>query len=68
MTKKTQKIKVKALINFADANSSSGHRKQGEVFEVNQEELETLNNRLDFPIVEQLEAEQKVEGKHGLEA
>ncbi|HEL9633566.1 TPA: hypothetical protein U0K44_000376 [Streptococcus suis] len=48
-------VKVKAICNFADSESSNGIRFFGEVFETSQERVEFLNSLRDFPLVEVIE-------------
>lgn len=48
-------VKVKAICNFADSESSNGIRFLGEVFETSQERVEFLNSLRDFPLVEVIE-------------
>lgn len=67
MSKKTKKIKVQALINFSHQESPTGRRMIGEVFEVSQEEMDSLNNRLEFPIVKKLSNELETEESRVLE-
>lgn len=65
---KSKNVTVKALVNFADAESDTGIRQMGDIFETSLDTATKLNLSKDFAIVEIISKsknDKKVESKGG---